>query len=516
MVVAAAPAVAWPVRRARALLLAAVFVCAACGLVYELALVALGSYLVGSSLHQTALVLSVIVSAMGLGALAAKPLSRRPVPAFAAVELTLAVVGAGSVPALYAAFAWLDLYTPALLVAAVAIGALIGAEIPLLMRLVQDVRAQDAADAVADLSAADYVGALAGGLAFPFVLLPLFGLLRGALVVGAVNVVAAWAVAGWLYRRRVERRVATAISGACLLVVGLLGGAAVVAGRFELTARQALYDAPIVHAERSAYQEIVVTQARDDLRLFLNGDLQFSSLDEYRYHEALVHPALAGAHDDVLVLGGGDGLALREVLRYDDVARVTLVDLDARVVALARRDRRLAALNDGAFADPRVTVVAADAFAWLRTHDRRYDAVVVDLPDADSVESAKLYSVEFYGLLRRVLRPDGRLTVQAGSPFFAPEAYWSVDASLRAAGWDTVPYHVDVPSFGDWGFVLAAAAPATPTLARPAPADLRFVTPDVLAAATVFPPDRDRADVEPSTLLRPVILDYARRGWRGY
>ena len=507
----------------RRIVLLAVFVCAACGLVYELALITLGSYLTGSSIEQTSLVLGFVMAAMGVGALAVKPLLRWPVPAFAVVELSLGLVGAFSVPLLYAAFSWLNLYVPVLLVVATVIGALIGAEIPLLMELVQRVRRQDAAGAVADLSAADYLGALLGGLAFPFLLLPTFGLLRGALLVGAVNVLTAGLLTGWLFGRDLTRRgrVAVVVATGSALVV--LAAAAAYAGQFEVTARQRLYRHPIVHAERSRYQEIVLTSARAggwgdrDVRLYLDGDLQFSSLDEHRYHESLVHPAMAGSHRRVLVLGGGDGLALREVLRYPDVEEVTLVDLDPAVVDLARTDPWLSERNGGALEDDRVEVVAADAFSWARGHGGApYDVVLVDLPDPDATETAKLYTVELYGMVGRLLTAEGRMAVQAGSPFFAPRSYWSIVESVEAAGLATTPYHVDVPSFGDWGFVLAGRG-GRPPLALPddAPA-LRFLTPAVLAASGTFAPDRLPDDVEASTLLDPVILRYQREEWVGY
>ena len=507
----------------RRIVLLAVFVCAACGLVYELALITLGSYLTGSSIEQTSLVLGFVMAAMGVGALAVKPLLRWPVPAFAVVELSLGLVGAFSVPLLYAAFSWLNLYVPVLLVVATVIGALIGAEIPLLMELVQRVRRQDAAGAVADLSAADYLGALLGGLAFPFLLLPTFGLLRGALLVGAVNVLTAGLLTGWLFGRDLTRRgrVAVVVATGSALVV--LAAAAAYAGQFEVTARQRLYRHPIVHAERSRYQEIVLTSARAggwgdrDVRLYLDGDLQFSSLDEHRYHEALVHPAMAGPHRRVLVLGGGDGLALREVLRYPDVEEVTLVDLDPAVVDLARTDPWLSERNGGALEDDRVEVVAADAFSWARGHGGApYDVVLVDLPDPDATETAKLYTVELYGMVGRLLTAEGRMAVQAGSPFFAPRSYWSIVESVEAAGLATTPYHVDVPSFGDWGFVLAGRGGRPPLeLADDAPA-LRFLTPAVLAASGTFAPDRLPDDVEASTLLDPVILRYQREEWVGY
>jgi spermidine synthase len=500
--------------------LAAVFTCAACGLVYELALVALGSYLVGNSVTQASIVLSVMVFAMGVGSLAAKPLQRHPVTAFALVEAALAMTGGLSVLALYAAFAWLDLYVPALVVVAFVVGALIGAEIPLLMTLLQRIRRQDAGSAVADLFAADYVGALVGGLAFPFLLLPVFGHIKGALVVGVVNAVAGIAVVLWLFRRQLGRGVRAGLWAGMAGVLAVLGATYALADGFEVTARQALYRDPIALAERTPYQEIVITRkaavsGRRDVRLFLNGDLQFSSVDEYRYHESLVHPALAGARGSVLVLGGGDGLALREVLRYRDVREVTLVELDPEMLRLARTYRDLADLNGHAFADPRVRTVEADAFSWLRGASRRYDAVIVDMPDPDDVSTAKLYSVEFYGLVERVLAPGGRMVVQAGSPYFAPRSFWCIEKSIRAAGLATVPYHVDVPSFGDWGFVLAAPGAARPPLALASAAPpLRFLDSDVLRAAAVFGKDLRHRDVDVNTLAHPRLVDYENQEWR--
>ncbi len=507
-------------RAARLLLLATVFVCAACGLVYELALVALGSYLIGDAVGQASVVLSVMVFSMGVGSLLAKPLQRSALLSFAVVECALGLVGGLSVLALYAGFAWLDLYRPALVVVAAVVGALVGAEIPLLMVLLQRIRRQEAGSAVADLFAADYVGALLGGLAFPFLLLPAFGQLRGALLVGVVNVVAAGAAVA-LFRHDLRRTTGAALLAGAAAVLTVLVAAFLAADRLEISAREALYDDPVIHAERTAYQEIVLTRSvspgrgDDDLRLFLNGDLQFSSKDEYRYHESLVHPAMAGRHERVLILGGGDGLAAREVLRYRDVRRVVEVELDPAMIRLAREHESVRRLNRDSLKDPRIEVVTADAFGWLRDNRERFDVVVVDMPDPDATSTAKLYSTEFYGLAARALAIGGRMVVQAGSPYFAPDEFWCVATTLEAAGLRTRPFHVDVPTFGDWGFVLAAPSPPRLRLAPDAP-PLRSLDADTLSAAAVFPPDRARRDVAVSTLTRPVILDYARAGWQDY
>ncbi|MFR9728523.1 polyamine aminopropyltransferase [Saccharopolyspora sp. MS10] len=518
----AAPEPAPRGRAARIAVLVAVFLCAACGLVYELALVALGSYLIGDTVGQASIVLSLMVFAMGVGALAAKPLQRWAAPAFAGIEVLLALLGGLSVLGLYAAFAWLSLYTPALIVTALALGALIGAEIPLLMVLLQRIRAQDAGSAVADLFAADYVGGLLGGLAFPFVLLPLFGQLQGALLVGMLNAAAGLGLVLVVFRRELSKRATLVLVSASVLVAGVLGAAFALADDFEVTARQALYRDPVVQSQRTPYQEIVLTESvalsgAADTRLYLNGDLQFSSVDEYRYHEALVHPLLSGPRSRVLVLGGGDGLALREVLRYPDVRDVTLVEMDPAMLRLAREDPRVSALNRHALADPRVHPVAADAFSWLRDNRERFDAVIVDMPDPDSTATAKLYSAEFYGLVEQAMAGHARVAVQSGSPYFAPKAFWAIEATMREAGLATTPYEVSVPSFGEWGFHLGAVG-AAPELALPADAPpLRSLDADTLAASAAFPPDRSRIPgLEPSTLLHPTILEYSRGEWQNY
>lgn len=505
-------------RAARLALLFAAFVCAACGLVYELSLVTLGSYLLGNTAAQASITLSVMVCAMGIGALAAKPLRSHAAVSFIAVELALAAVGGFSVLMLYAAYAWLNLYTLALIVVSIVIGILVGAEIPLLMELLQRIRRQEASGAVADLFAADYVGALLGGLAFPFFLLPVFGQIRGSLIVGVLNAVAGVIVVFVLFWRDVRpwKRwwcAAAALAVSAVLVVGYIG-----ADRFEATAQQQLFAAPIVLSEQTQYQKIVITESVSlrkppEVRLFLNGDLQFSSRDEYRYHEALVHPLMSGAHRNVLIIGGGDGLALREVLKYPDVEHVTLVEMDPEMIRLGRTDPRLTNLNKHSFDDPRVQVVTADAFSWLRTDHGRFDAEIVDLPDPDETAVAKLYTKEFYSLAERALAPGGRMVVQSGSPYFAPRSFWCIKATVESVGLAVTPYHVNVPSFGDWGYVLAARG-AKPELELDSPEPLRSLNQATLDAAAVFPPDRGPRDEPVSTLMHPVLVDLEQQEWR--
>ncbi|KUL45066.1 polyamine aminopropyltransferase [Streptomyces regalis] len=473
-----------PVRPAtgRFLVLAGVFVCAACGLVYELELVALASYLIGDSVTQASVVLSVMVFAMGIGSLFAKRLRPLAAAGFGAVEAVLALVGGCSALALYAVFAWTGDWggmwangPRCLLVAfSLTIGLLIGAEVPLLMELIQRIRRQDAGGAVADLFAADYVGALVGGLAFPFLLLPLLGQLTATLITGAVNAVAGGALVLGLFRGDLTRRARWLLVIANVTVLGVLAAAAVLVDDFERAARHAVYGRDVRVALQTDVQEVVITGGTNGrpLDLFLDGRLRVSGRDERRYHEALVHPAMSGEHRRVLILGGGSGLAAREVLRYPGVHRVDVVEADAGVVRLARRDPPLSKLNRHAYDDHRVHVMTGDAFRRLRAAaPATYDVVISDLPDPGITASTKLYSQEFYGLARRALTPRGRLAVHAGPVSSRPRLFWTVDTTLRAAGLRTAPYCVRGRESGfapgpdrtagptraphDWGFILA-------------------------------------------------------------
>ena len=505
------------VRRWRALLLTAVAACAACGIVYELALITLSTSIHGGGIVATSLIVAGFVAALGAGALLVKPLLAHAAITFIAVETLLGIVGGLSATALYVAFAFIGGSLWVLVVGTAVIGALVGAEVPLLMTLLQRGRTTGATDAgrvLANLNAADYLGALIGGLLWPFLLLPQLGMIRGAAVTGMINLMAAAVVAVFLLRRIVSGRQLGLALGALAAALLLLAVVLVRANHIETTTRQMLYADPIVAFERSPYQEIVVTRRGDDLRLYLDGGLQFSTRDEYRYTESLVYPALGDGARSVLVLGGGDGLAARELLRQTGIDRIVQVELDPAVVELART--ALHDANRDSLSDPRVEVVLDDAMVWLRDRvSGRFDAVIVDMPDPDTPALGRLYSTEFYTLVTRALTPDGLMVVQAGSPFSTPDAFWRTVSTIESAGFAATPYHVHVPTFGDWGFVLArrGETPPTPRM-PPGTSGLRFLNQRVLDAATVFSDDVARRPLEPSTLEHPRIVDDMRRGYR--
>ncbi|MEU8574908.1 polyamine aminopropyltransferase [Streptomyces asoensis] len=514
----------------RFLVLACVFVCAACGLVYELELVAFASSLMGDSVTQASVVLSVMVFAMGIGSLAAKRLRRFAAAGFGALEATLALVGGCSAMTLYAVFAWTGDWGglwadgPRVLLVAfsLAIGLLIGAEVPLLMELIQRIRRQDAGGAVADLFAADYVGALVGGLAFPFLLLPFLGQLTSSLLTGAVNVLAGAALVLGLFRRDLTCRARCLLLVANITVLGVLASAAVLVDDFERAARQAVYGDDVRVAVRTGVQEIVLTGGTEGrpLGIYLDGRLRFAGRDERRYHEALVRPAMSGPHARVLILGGGDGLAAREALGHPGVRRVDVVAVDPGLVRLARTDPALSRLNAHAYGDRRVRVAAGDPFRWLRGAPAgAYDVVVADLPDPGITASTKLYSQEFYGLARRALAPGGRLVVHAGQVATRPRVFWTVEATMRAAGLQTAPYRVSGRDSGrttdpdrsadasraprDWGFVLATAETRPPLcLDRREPAPRTLTQAELTADARAVEGTRV-GGLSASTLLHP-------------
>ena len=493
-------------------LLASVFVVAACGLLYELAAGALASYVLGDSVLQFSTIIGTYLFAMGVGSWLSRYFERQLPAHFLRIELLVALVG-GAMPAvLFLANAYVPgafrflLYTLVLVV-----GTLVGLEIPLVMRILK--RNVALKDLVSQVLTFDYLGALAVSLAFPLLLVPHLGLIRTGLLFGLMNAaVALWAV--WLFRHELRRLQAHLF--ACLMAVGLLLAGLAGAEQITSLAEDKFYQDRIIFTTATPYQRIVVTQGRYGHRLYLNGNLQFSESDEYRYHEALVHPAMAaqGAPRKVLVLGGGDGMAAREILKYPSVQQVTLVELDPQMTRLFSTQPLLTALNHGALTDPRLKVVNEDAFGWLAAHDRPedvYDVIVIDFPDPTNFALGKLYTTTFYTLVDQHLAADGYAVVQTTSPLVARKSFWTVAATLEAVGLTTTPYHADVPSFGEWGFILASHRPWHPPAALPP--GLRFLTLSGLPTLFDFPPDMARVPAEPNRLSTQGLVHTFEEEW---
>ncbi len=499
------------------LLLSSVFVIAACGLVYELTAGALASYLMGDSVLQFSTIIGCYLFAMGLGSWLSRFVERQLVAQFLRIELLVGVVG-GLMPAgLFAAHSWLPpselmIFRSMLYGLVLLVGILVGLEIPLVMRIIKrQVRQRYALkDLVSQVLTFDYLGALVVALAFPLLLVPQLGLVRTGLVFGLLNVaVACWAL--WMFRAELRgwRQHALACAGSAALLLAALAGA----DRLTTWAEDRFYGEHILIKETSAYQRIVVTEGKAGVRLFLNGNLQFHSKDEYRYHEALVHPAMAahGAPRRVLVLGGGDGMAVREILRYPSVLSVTLVELDPHMTRLFSTLPLLRGLNHDALRSPKLRVVNADAFGWLEQHEERFDVIVIDFPDPSNFALGKLYTSSFYQLIDQHLDAGGYAVVQTTSPLIARRSFWTVVNTLESVGLSTTPYHTHVPSFGEWGFVLAGRRPwAVP---RGLPPGLRFLTLDSLPTMMSFPADMSRVETDVNRLSNQALVREFEAEW---
>ena len=493
-----------------AVLFVSVFLIAACGLIYELIAGTLASYLLGDSVLQFSTIIGAYLFAMGIGSYLSKFIGRGLVARFIAIELMVGLIGGFSSSLLFLAFAYTQSFRLLLYALVIIIGTLVGLEIPLLMRILKE--RFDFRDLVAHVLTFDYLGALGASLLFPLVLVPKLGLVRSALLFGIVNAgVALWST--FIFKDQIG--VGRNLIVPCVLVLGLLGAGFAGADHISSIADDNLYADDVIFTRETKYQRIVLTKWKDDVRLFLNSHLQFSSRDEYRYHEALVHPGLAalpGARR-ALVLGGGDGLAVREILRYPTVRQIHLVDLDPEMTHLFTTHPSMSKLNGGSLKDPRVKVTNADAFVWLEQHpEEMYDFVAIDFPDPTNFSLGKLYTTAFYRLLKRHVSVGGLVVVQSTSPLFARQSYWCIVQTMDAAGFKTHPYHTYVPSFGEWGYVLASLQGYEPPLSLPP--GLRFLTTRNVAGLFDFPVDMQRIDAEVNRLNDQVLVRYYERDWK--
>ena len=501
-------------------LIVSIFIVAVCSLVYELIAGAVSSYLLGSSITQFSLVIGIFLAAMGLGSFLSKYVEEHLVARFVQVEIATGLIGGFSAPALFCAFTFTESFYSILVAVTGSVGTLIGLEIPLIIRIFR-ARESSLRLTIANVMTADYIGALVASLAFPFVLVPHLGLLRTSFLVGLLNLAVGWLCIFW-FREEIGsffgRIRALAIISTVVLTAGFFASTQLVS-----LIEDKLYPDEIIYAKQTKYQRIVVTRWREDTRLFLDGKLQFSTADEYRYHECLVHPAVAAARPKsrALILGGGDGMAARELLKYAKIKTIHLVDIDPEMTRIFRDIPLLARLNDKAFSNERVTVFNQDAMSFLEKTENTYDIILMDLPDPNNLSLGKLYTLSFYQLAARRLSPEGVMTIQSSSPFFAAKAYWCVVKTVSAVKipelgegktFEVAPYHVNVPSFGEWGYVLASRKKIdTKKLELKVP--LRFLNEETLPCLFVFPADLEPPQVEINRLNNQVLVKYYDDGY---
>lgn len=498
-------------RGIRFLLLASVFTIASCGLIYELIAGTIASYLLGDSVTQFSTVIGVYLFAMGIGAWLSRYVEKNLLGVFIQVEFLIALFGGSAAAILFGLFAHVSSFRVLLYALVLLIGTLVGLEIPLLLRILKD-RLQFK-DLIAKVFTFDYIGALLASLLFPLLLVPYCGLARSGFLFGILNG-AVGLIALWALWEQVPRARLLQTSG--LAVILLLAAGFVYSERIVSWSEAAAYGEDVIYSESTSLQRITLTRRADDLRLYLNGNLQFSSRDEYRYHESLVHPGLARLPHArrVLVLGGGDGLAIREILRYPQIESITLVDLDPAMTRLFSTQEMLTDLNRHALTNPKVRVHNADAFTWLKENREVFDFIVADFPDPSNFTLGKLYTTAFYQRARTALAQNGAMAVQCTSPFVARKSFWCIDETLRACGLLTEPYHANVPSFGEWGFILASPRPLEGDWRLPP--GLRFLDAKNVADLSRFPPDMQRVPVEVNRLNNQALVRYFDAEWARY
>ena len=492
-------------------LLVAVFTIATCGLIYELLAGTIASYLLGDSVTQFSTVIGVYLFSMGVGSYLSRYFQRDLITRFIEIEILVGLVGGLSSPVLFFAFGEVAVFRVVLYAWVTATGVLVGLEIPFLIRILKDEFPLH--DLVSRVLSLDYLGALVASLLFPLWLVPQVGLMRSSFVFGGLNVlVAVWTC--HVFRRQHGRPRLTAQAYAAL---GVLVLGAVFSDDLVDWSERRLHDDPVVLSRTSPYQRIVLTRGDGGVQLFLDGNLQFSSLDEYRYHEALVHPGLASVRDPrrVLVLGGGDGMAVREILKDDRVEAITLVDLDPLMTDLFRDHEAVAALNDYALRSPRVAVVNADAFVRLETDATRYDFIVVDFPDPRTLLARQALHDHLLSAPPRAPEPGRRGCapehLAAGVP--AGVLVHRRDRS-RAPGCTPSRTTPRCRPSGEWGYVLASHEPLRERGAFPP--GLRFLTPGIAETLFTFPADMDAVPVEVNQLNNQILVQYHAAGWERY
>ncbi|SHK40774.1 polyamine aminopropyltransferase [Paramaledivibacter caminithermalis] len=496
-------------------LLFAVFIIAICGIIYELIVGAISSYLLGDSVKQYSITIGLFMSAMGVGSYATKYFSRNLFDVFVIIELLIGVFGGLSAILLFASYAFTDIYYFVMYITIIIIGVMVGLEIPIITRIIEE-KENNLRITIANVLSFDYIGALLGSLAFPLILLPYLGQIRTAFLVGFLNIAVAILII-YKYKQFIKNIYLMkflAISFALLIAIGFITG-----NHTANFIEDSFYRDRVIYRKQTKYQKLVVTKHLDDLRMFLNGNIQFSSIDEYRYHEALIHPAmsLAKKRENILILGGGDGLAAREILKYDEVKSIKLVDLDPDVVSFCSTNPLIKKLNNNSLQNKKVEIINTDAYKYLENTKKKFDVIIVDLPDPNNEALNKLYTNLFYRLIYHHLNHGGFVAIQSTSPYYANEAYWCIRKTVESEGFFTQGYHLNVPSFGDWGFTLASnenfslkdMEVSVPT---------RYLNNEILKAIFYFAKDEKASQdkVEINSLTNPVLLRYYQKAWNSY
>lgn len=487
-----------------------------CSIIYEVLISSVSSYLVGDSIKQFSITIGIYMCAMGVGSYISKFIRKNMFDWFVFVEIGVGFIGGISSIILFLSNIYLESYALIMYLQIIIIGTLVGLEIPLLTRIIES-NTKNLRVTLSSIFSFDYIGGLIGSIAFPLLLLPNLGYFTTAFITGALNIVVSIIII-FSYKDYINNiKIFKAIS---FITLGIMIFGSIFSENIAYSIENNLYRDKIILSTQTQYQKIVVTKHKDDLRLFINGNIQFSSMDEYRYHEALVHIPMSVVEkkEKILILGGGDGLAAREILKYKDVEKITLVDLDNEMVELCKTNNDIVKLNEGSLSNSKVNIINNDAYKFLESNKEIYDVILVDLPDPNDDSLNKLYTNIFYRLCANSLSEDGVMAIQSTSPYYAKNAFWCINKTLESEGLNVVPYHAQVPSFGDWGFQLASKKEINKENIN-LRVETKFLNKENIEGLFLFAEDEivDKDSIITNTLSRPQLITYyleAEKNWR--
>ena len=446
------------------------------------------------------------MSSMGIGAWISRFIEDGLEKAFVVLQMSIALLGGFSAFILFYAFAYIGNYEAFLYIVTISLGTMLGIEIPIIIRILKE--SFSLKTNISNVFTVDYIGALFASLLFPLVLMPKLGLMQTAFLFGGLNLFVGSLALFIFYKILGYRYIISTFIIGILLVTGF-----VKSNSLTTMIEKKLYQYPIVYSLQTPYQKIIITSQKGRVQFYINGAIQFDSIDEHRYHESLVHPAMSmsKSYENILIIGGGDGMALREVLKYKAVGDITLVDLDSAITKLFSTHKTLTKLNNHSFDSPKVTIVNQDAWKFVESSNKLYDVIIIDLPDPNNISLSRLYTKSFYRLLSSHLSKAGAMVSQSTSPMFSRQAFWSIAKTIKESGFITTPYHTYIPSFGEWGFVLASKLKLP--IESISVDGLQYIDDDTMKSMLHFDADLDRVEVEINKLSNHKLIYYYNHGW---
>lgn len=494
------------------LLILTMAVLAGCGLIYEYLLSHYAGRVLGVMESTIYAMIGLMIVAMGLGAFAARKI-RCAFNGFVWLELIIALLGSTSIliigglialtqllphviadmftlppdvlprGGLFKQLSFIAFQSPYFF--GLLLGFFIGMEIPLIARIRELRHKKHLANNLGTIYGADYIGAGIGAAIWVIFLLKI-DISQASSLTAALNLIAGSIFVIFYWRKLAYRKTLISLHIVLFIAIGVIYQQ----GNTWLNQMSnLLYLDKVVYNAKTRYQQLTFTErymgANEDnaynkvINFYLNGRLQFSSADEFIYHGYLTSPALGASarQEKILIIGGGDGLALRDVLAWSPQS-VTLIDLDGELIELFKHPQKalpeneplaldLKRLTQGSLQDPRVNILVHDAFIAideLLQKNQHFDTIIVDLPDPSHPDLNKLYSVNFYARLNQLLSADGVMAVQSTSPYHAKDSFIAIGNTVEASGFKHVEqYHDNVPSFGEWGWTIAAKSGAAPS-----------------------------------------------------